>query len=47
MKKLGTIDLEILHLELFDYIDGENNLENSELKRHGVGTNISNRSFKR
>ena len=38
MRKLGTIDLEILHLAVkekgtFD----ENNLENSELKRHGVG----------
>jgi len=38
MRKLGTIDLEILHLAVnengtFD----ENNLENSELKRLGVG----------
>ena len=38
MRKLGTIDLEILHLAMsengtFD----ENNLENSELKRLGVG----------
>ena len=38
MRKLGTIDLEILFLAVkekgtFD----ENNLENSELKRHGVG----------
>jgi hypothetical protein len=38
MRKLGTIDLEILHLAInengtFD----ENNLENSELKRLGVG----------
>ena len=38
MRKLGTVDLEILHLAInengtFD----ENNLENSELKRLGVG----------
>jgi hypothetical protein len=38
MRKLGTIDLEILHLAInengkFD----ENNLENSDLKRFGVG----------
>jgi len=38
MRKMGTIDLEILHLAVnengtFD----ENNLENSELKRLGVG----------
>lgn len=38
MRKLGTIDLEILHLAIsengrFD----ENNLENSDLKRLGVG----------
>ena len=38
MRKLGTIDLEILSLAIkengtFD----ENHLENSELKRHGVG----------
>lgn len=38
MRKLGTVDLEILHLAVnengtFD----ENNLENSELKRLGVG----------
>ena len=38
MRKLGTIDLEVLFLAVkekgtFD----ENNLENSELKRHGVG----------
>ena len=38
MRKLGTIDLEILFLAIkengtFD----ENHLENSELKRHGVG----------
>jgi len=38
MRKLGTIDLEILFLAVkengtFD----ENNLENSDLKRHGVG----------
>jgi hypothetical protein len=38
MRKLGTVDLEILHLAInengkFD----ENNLENSDLKRFGVG----------
>ena len=38
MRKIGTIDLEVLFLAVkekgtFD----ENNLENSELKRHGVG----------
>ena len=38
MRKLGTVDLEILSLAIkgkgtFD----ENNLENSDLKRHGVG----------
>ena len=38
MRKLGTVDLEVLFLAVkekgtFD----ENNLENSELKRHGVG----------
>ena len=38
MRKLGTIDLEVLFLAVkengtFD----ENNLENSDLKRHGVG----------
>ena len=32
MRKLGTIDLEMLYLAI-----KENNLENSELKRHGVG----------
>ena len=38
MRKLGTIDLEILFLAIKE--NGrfnENNLENSELKRHGVG----------
>lgn len=38
MRKLGTIDLEILHLAM--NVKGtfnENNLENSELKRLGVG----------
>jgi hypothetical protein len=38
MKKLGTIDLEILHLAIKEKgTFNENNLENSELKRHGVG----------
>ena len=38
MKKLGTIDLEILHLAVKEKgTFNENNLENSELKRHGVG----------
>jgi sulfur relay (sulfurtransferase) DsrF/TusC family protein len=37
MKKLGTIDLEILHLAVKEKgTFNENNLENSELKRHGV-----------
>tara|TARA_B110000091_G_scaffold154297_1_gene164291 strand:- start:218 stop:832 length:615 start_codon:yes stop_codon:yes gene_type:complete len=38
MKKLGTIDLEILHLAVKEKgTFNENSLENSELKRHGVG----------
>lgn len=38
MKKLGTIDLEILHLAVKEKgTFNENNLENSELKRYGVG----------
>ena len=38
MRKLGTIDLEILHLAVKEKgTFNENNLENSELKRHGVG----------
>jgi len=38
MRKLGTIDLEILHLAIKEKgTFNENNLENSELKRHGVG----------
>lgn len=38
MKKLGTIDLEILHLAIKEKgTFNENSLENSELKRHGVG----------
>ena len=38
MRKLGTIDLEILYLAIKEKgTFNENNLENSELKRHGVG----------
>jgi len=38
MRKLGTIDLEILHLAMNENgTFNENNLENSELKRLGVG----------
>ena len=38
MRKLGTIDLEILHLAINgNGTFNENNLENSELKRLGVG----------
>jgi hypothetical protein len=38
MRKLGTIDLEILHLAINENgAFNENNLENSELKRLGVG----------
>ena len=38
MRKLGTIDLEILHLAInANGTFNENNLENSELKRLGVG----------
>ena len=38
MRKLGTIDLEILFLAIKENgTFNENNLENSELKRHGVG----------
>ncbi|MCV0431448.1 hypothetical protein [Nitrosopumilus sp.] len=38
MRKLGTIDLEILHLAVNEKgTFNENNLENSELKRLGVG----------
>ena len=38
MRKLGTIDLEILHLAIKEKgTFNENNLENSELKRHGIG----------
>ena len=38
MRKLGTIDLEVLHLAIKENgTFNENNLENSELKRHGVG----------
>jgi len=38
MRKLGTIDLEVLHLAIKEKGKfNENNLENSELKRHGVG----------
>ncbi len=38
MRKLGTIDLEILFLAVKENgTFNENNLENSELKRHGVG----------
>ena len=38
MRKLGTIDLEMLYLAIKEKGSfNENNLENSELKRHGVG----------
>ena len=38
MRKLGTIDLEILHLAINENgTFNENNLENSELKKLGVG----------
>jgi hypothetical protein len=38
MRKLGTIDLEILHLAINENgTFNENDLENSELKRLGVG----------
>ena len=38
MRKLGTIDLEILDLAIKEKgTFNENSLENSELKRHGVG----------
>lgn len=38
MRKLGTIDLELLHLAINENgTFNENNLENSELKRLGVG----------
>ena len=38
MRKLGTIDLEILFLAIKENgTFNENHLENSELKRHGVG----------
>jgi hypothetical protein len=38
MRKLGTIDLEMLYLAIKENGSfNENNLENSELKRHGVG----------
>ena len=38
MRRLGTIDLEILYLSIKENgTFNENNLENSELKRHGVG----------
>ena len=38
MRKLGTIDLEVLFLAVKEKgTFNENNLENSELKRHGVG----------
>jgi hypothetical protein len=38
MRKLGTIDLEILFLAIKENgTFNENNLENSEVKRHGVG----------
>ncbi|MDC1057804.1 hypothetical protein OAP90_03670 [Nitrosopumilus sp.] len=38
MRKLGTIDLEILHLAIKEKgTFNENSLENSELKRYGVG----------
>ena len=38
MRKLGTIDLEVLTLAIKEKgTFNENNLENSELKRYGVG----------
>ena len=38
MRKLGTIDLEMLYLAIREKGSfNENNLENSELKRHGIG----------
>lgn len=38
MRKLGTVDLEILHLAVKENgVFNENHLENSELKRLGVG----------
>ena len=38
MRKLGTIDLEMLNLAIKENgTFNENNLENSELKKHGVG----------
>jgi len=38
MRKLGTVDLEVLHLAIKEKgTFNENNLENSELKRLGVG----------
>ena len=38
MRKLGTIDLEVLHLAIKENGSfNENNLENSELKKYGVG----------
>jgi len=38
MRKLGTVDLEILHLAINENgTFNENNLENSDLKRLGVG----------
>ena len=38
MRKLGTVDLEVLHLAIKENgTFNENNLENSELKRLGVG----------
>jgi hypothetical protein len=38
MRKLGTIDLEMLYLAIREKgTFNENNLEDSELKRHGVG----------
>ncbi len=38
MRKLGTVDLEILDLAIKEKgVFNENNLENSELKRLGVG----------
>lgn len=41
MKKLGTVDLEILHLAIKENgTFNENDLENSELKRLGVGKNL-------
>ena len=38
MRKLGTIDLEVLNLAIKESgTFNENHLENSQLKRHGVG----------